>query len=190
MFSSKLRIQLTNCKGKIIYKSQIGQSKEKQHQVAYNLALRQAFNSIESLNYSYKENPVVLSYGASNAKINNDEVEQLREEISQLKEEKEKLKEETKVLPQEVKPVIVKEIIESPKPEIVKPDVLIAQEIFNGYQLLDSSSKVIMTIYTSGVKDVFIVKGKDAIIYKKGENWIYSETNEDNLLAQAIRIKF
>ena len=67
------------------------------------------------------------------------------------------------MLPQEVKPIVVEVIDESPKPETLQPDVLIAKGIFNGYQLVDSSSKVIMTIYTSGVKDVFIVKGKDAI---------------------------
>lgn len=188
MFITKLKVKLKNCRGEVIFTSKLGESRKKKYEVAYTLALREAFNSFAVLNYSYQENPVILAYGAPNSEANDEEIEKLKEEISQLKEKK--LNEETTALPLEVKPTVVVVIDESLKPETLQPDVLTAKGIFNGYQLLDSASKVIMTIYTSGVKDVFIVKGKDAIIYKKGKSWIYSETNDTDLLAQAINIKF
>ena len=188
MFITKLKVKLKYCKGEVIFTSKLGESREKKYQVAYTLALREAFKSFEVLNYKYQENPAILAYGAPNSKANEAEIEKLKEEITQLKEEK--LKEESTAFPQEANPTVVHVIDESLKPDSLQPNTLIAKDIFNGYQLLDSASKVIMTIYTSGVKDVFIVKGKDAIIYKKGEIWIYSETNETNLLSQAINIKF
>jgi len=195
MFNSKLRVQLKNCKGEVVFTSQLGQSREKKYQVAYTLALREAFNSFAPLNYTYKENAAILSYGSTNTKIDDGEVEKLKEEISQLKEEKEKLKAQTKEIPQEVKPQVVKPkepVVSSEitKPNLESPKTLYAKDVFNGYNLVNDTSKVVMRIYTSGAKDVFIVKGKDAIIYKKNDIWIYSETNEQNLLTRVIDIKF
>jgi hypothetical protein len=55
MFVSKLTIVLKDCKNTILFKSEIGKSKEKEYAVAYNEALRDAFLSIDKLNYHYKE---------------------------------------------------------------------------------------------------------------------------------------
>ena len=189
MFNSKLKIQLTNCKGEIIYTSQLGQSKEKQHQVAYNLALRQAFNSFESLNYAYQENPVILAYGSPVAEINNDEVEKLKEEISLLKEEKEKLKEDTKETPQEVKPTVVEVMIESTA-DIEKPNILFAQPITDGFQLVDSTPKVIYKIKKTGMFNVYLVEGQQAIIYQLDANWILEYYENENLKTKILNIKF
>jgi hypothetical protein len=55
MFVSKLTIVLKDCKNTILFKSEIGKSKEKEYAVAYNEALRDAFLSFDKLNYHYKE---------------------------------------------------------------------------------------------------------------------------------------
>lgn len=192
VFKTKLQVELKNCKGDIIYTSQFGESRDKKFQVAYNLALRVAFNSFETLNYSYKENPIILSYGSPIAVSNDTAIEKLKEQISQLKEEKEKIKAEVKVLPQKEKTVLREETITKSIQPIGENynTILSTKKIFNGFQLLDNTSSIVMIIYDSGIKDVFIVKGKDAIIYKKEKNWIYSETNDHELLTKIINIKF
>lgn len=204
---TKLKIQLKNCKGEIIYTSQLGKSKEKKYQVAYTLSLRQAFGSIESLNYSYQENPVILSYGGPIVKTNNDEVEKLKEEITQLKEEKEKLEEESEELPVVVKPVtaavVVKSTphVEEPKDNIVvhqeltkevydNVETLYAQPIKNGFQLVDSTPKVIFKIKKTGMINVFLVEGQRAIIYQLDANWIYEYYENEKLKTQILNIKF
>ena len=189
MFNSKLRVQLKNCMGEVVYTSHLGESREKKYKVAYTLALREAFESFEYLQYEYQENPVILSYGNPEVNSNNEEIEKLKEEISQLKEEKAKLGVEAQTNSQ----MPLSDPVEDQEevlPEPLEKEVLIAKGIFNGYELLDNASNVVMTIYISGLQDVFIVKGKDAIIYKKDNIWIYSETKENNLMAQAIEIKF
>ncbi|MCH4823955.1 hypothetical protein ML462_12320 [Gramella lutea] len=53
IFVTKLQIELKDCNGKVIFKSEEGRSREKEFKVAYNEALRDAFKSVEKLNYKY-----------------------------------------------------------------------------------------------------------------------------------------
>ncbi len=51
---TKLKIELKNCQKQVVYTSGIGKSREKQYKVAYNVSLRQAFESFNTINYNYK----------------------------------------------------------------------------------------------------------------------------------------
>ena len=53
-FKKKVQIIIKDCKGNVVLESDIGDSKENNHQKAYNEALRKAFKSVERLNYTYK----------------------------------------------------------------------------------------------------------------------------------------
>ncbi len=76
------------------------------------------------------------------------------------------------------------------KPIFVNDDeinVLYAQKIDGGYQLVDSSPKIVMILFSTPKQDVFIVKGEDAIVFKENGNWFRS----NNSTAQEIlNIKF
>lgn len=56
LFSTKLTVVLKDCKNAILYTSGEGKSREKEYQVAYNQALREAFGSFDKLEYKYIEN--------------------------------------------------------------------------------------------------------------------------------------
>ncbi|MBS7786506.1 hypothetical protein KIH23_04280 [Flavobacterium sp. CYK-55] len=64
---TKMQVFLLDCKKDTIYKSDVGTSKEKDFNVSYNLALRQALNSFEKLNYHYepKENELTTDNATS-----------------------------------------------------------------------------------------------------------------------------
>lgn len=51
---TRLQIELKDCDGKVIFVSQVGDSKLKDFTKAHHEALREAFKSIEDLNYSFK----------------------------------------------------------------------------------------------------------------------------------------
>lgn len=51
---TKMQITLKDCKNNLVYQSAIGKSKEKEYKIAYTRALREAFQSFETLNYQYK----------------------------------------------------------------------------------------------------------------------------------------
>ncbi len=56
LFVTKLMITLTDCNGNDVFKSSDGISREKEFKKAYHEALRDAFNDVKALNYSYKNN--------------------------------------------------------------------------------------------------------------------------------------
>ncbi len=81
---------------------------------------------------------------------------------------------------------------EAEKPS-VKPDVtgvLDAQPIDNGFQLVDSTPKVIYKIKKSGTSDMYFVEGKQAIVYKSGSDWILEYYENDTLKKDILKIKF
>ncbi len=59
MFVTKLTVVLKDCKNNILYTSTEGKSREKEYQVAYNQALREAFNSFDILGYKYNGENVI-----------------------------------------------------------------------------------------------------------------------------------
>ncbi len=201
VFNSKLKVQLKDCKNNIVFTSNIGKSKEKNYQVAYNLALREAFKSFETFKYQYKENETILSYGKKDSQESSAEIEKLKEEIKTLKEEKVVVAEVTKEVVAEKEVVAVKkpEIKEEVKKEtIVQPykqeskniDFLYAQKTDNGFQLVDSTPKVVYKIKKTGMPNVYLVEGKDAIIYQLNSNWFLEYYDNGKLQTKTVPIKF
>jgi hypothetical protein len=61
LFVTRLNIILKDCRNNIIFTSEEGISKAKDYKTAYHEALREAFESVEKLNYSYEpENTVAF----------------------------------------------------------------------------------------------------------------------------------
>lgn len=183
MFKTKVKVQLKNCNGQVIYTTPEGESRRKEYKSAYTEALRNAFNHFATINYKYNNSNTL---GNNNLEIPTEktisEIEQLKKEIKQLKENKEEKVEVNKDLKTIKEPV--NNTLDS------KEHTLYAQKINNGFQLVDKTPKLVYTIYNSGKKDVYIVKGQDAIIYKLNSNWVISQFINNNLEVKAIDIKF
>ena len=212
MFKTKLVVELKDCNDQVVYTSEIGESREKEYDKAYNEAVRNAFQSIEALNYKYKPSATITTAASQEVEVvpNNNqvakEIQQLKEEIESLKKEKEVVVEKAepkvtmvskveekqdpvvKASTKEVPVIAVKTVTTTEKVEV--SGVLYAQAIENGFQLVDSSPKVVYRIKKTSIADVFMVENKSATLYKKGDNWIL-EYYEDNVLKQDIlNIKF
>ena len=118
------------------------------------------------------------------------EIKQLREEIENLKQEKE----EAKVIIGEknttAQVVPVEPTTNASKSTSEVKDILYAQKIENGFQLVDSSPKVVYKIRNTSLENVFMVEGKNATLHKKGEAWILEYYENDVLKQEALNIKF
>ena len=68
MFMTKISVVLKDCKNTVLFTSIEGKSQEKEYQISYNLALREAFNSFYSLGYKYNGNNNFNSNTNVNAK--------------------------------------------------------------------------------------------------------------------------
>lgn len=175
---TKLFVVLKNCKNETIYTSEIGQSKEKEFRVAYNLALRDAFKSIKTIKYTYKPNEkAVVLTNKSNSTPK--QVEKLEEAI--IIPEKEII--DTNI---QIATIETKTEIESKN----ESNILYAQEIATGFQVVDSTPKVVMILFSTPKQEVFIVKGKDAIVYKEDGFWYLSENNGKSTTTKTLNIKF
>lgn len=201
MFKTKLKIQLKDCNDKLIFTSEIGESREKEYKTAYNLALRDAFKFIEALNYKYVPNNNITSISsATQAQVKNEvsqEIQQLREEIQHLKKEKvakvaaieKPVLKTTKVVTPQPKPIEKKAIKEIGVIEGAS-NVLYAQAIENGFQLVDSSPKVVYRVKHTNLKDVFLVEDSSAVVYKKDDDWVIEYYSGATLKQEALNIKF
>ncbi|WP_452597359.1 hypothetical protein [Pontimicrobium sp. MEBiC01747] len=191
MFKTKLKVELKNCNGEVVYTSLEGTSREKKYAVAYNNAIRAAFNSFKDLNYKYEPNEKTLAMAEAETK-KEEEIKRLKEEIKSLKavEEKVKVVEQVKT---EVKKPIEKEVEKEIKKDNIKTfnkDVLYAQPTNTGFQLVDTTPKVVYTLYASGQEHIFIVKGRDAVIYKVDTGWVIAEQKGNRLEKKNLNIKF
>lgn len=200
MFKTKLTVELKNCNDEVVYTSEMGESREKEFQRAYTEAARNAFKSIEALNYKYEPSAdasVAISKEIDTKSEVSKEIETFRQEIENLKKEKEtvveKVEPKVEVVTQvPVQKEVVKEIATTTTvtPKEATSAVLYAQAIDNGFQLVDSTPKVVYKIKKTSITDVYLVEGKNATLYKKDANWIL-EYYEDNVLKQdVLNIKF
>jgi hypothetical protein len=210
MFKTKLAVELKDCNDQVVFTSLLGESREKEYSKAYNEALRNAFKSIDTLNYKYVPGASSMAEESKEVLANNEvekEIQQLKQEIESLKKEKEVAVENADTTVGMVEKVSEKEIpmelvptkeapVKELKSETATPDskeslgVLYAQEIENGFQLVDSTPKVVYRIKKTGIVDVFLVENKNATLYKKGADWVL-EYYENNVLKQEVlNIKF
>lgn len=201
MFKTKLSIELKNCNDQVVYTSGMGESREKEYQRAYTEALRNIFIHIEALKYTYQPTTNVTETVVQETVETNqfsNEIQQLREEIQNLKNEKDAVvveKIEPKVETVSVVPVKetdVKEVSGNTTINVKETvtGVLYAQAIENGFQLVDSTPKVVYKIKKTSIPDMFLVENKNATLYKKDNNWIL-EFYENNVLKQEVlNIKF
>ena len=202
LFKTKLNVELKDCNDRVVYVSEVGESREKEYEKAYNEAIRGAFMSLESLNYQYDASKNLVSNMQPVAQNNNNQVSQeiqnLKNEIATLKKEKELVVKAEEVTVVEASAPVQKD---EPKPVAVKPEkvmpikqnldaVLYAQAIDNGFQLVDSTPKVVYKLKNSGLKDVFFVEGKQAIVYKKGNMWVMEYYEGESLKQESLPIKF
>ena len=184
---TKLQIELKNCDGVLVSLSKEGETREKEYSKAYNLALRDAFETYQSFNYKYKPSDKNLAKESTSVVNTNNEaeIERLQEELKLLKEEKNIVE----VVISEEKSKKVEPIIQEVK---VKEDnlSLYAQATNNGFQVVDNTPKVVMILLKTSKENTFIVKGENAIVYEEDGFWYISKNDGVKVSVERLDIKF
>tara|TARA_R110002111_G_scaffold60230_6_gene100804 strand:- start:4914 stop:5702 length:789 start_codon:yes stop_codon:yes gene_type:complete len=171
IFKTKLEIELKDCFGNIVMTSQEGQSREKEFKKAYTEALREAFETFQNFDYKYVSDKETL-VETSKPKVKN--VKQQMIEVDTPKEV---------ITAKETK---VEEVLTADN----LSDLHYAQEIDNGYQLVNSEPRIVMILLSTAAENVFMVKGKNAIVFKEDGFWYYSENNGKLEERKSMNIKF
>lgn len=177
MFTTKLHVILKNCNDQIIFEGANGESREKKFKVAYNIALREAFLYVKDLKYNYE--PLKDNTNTINKEIvSKPAVVAASTEVVATK------------VNDDITDVAVQLEDNYTRNDETESNTLYAQPINNGYKLVNSTSKVVYVLIFSGRKDFYMVKGKDATVYKLDDNWVIAETVGDDLQVKTLDIKF
>lgn len=171
MFSTNLTLLLKDCQNNIVFKSKEGKSREKEFSTSYNLALRDAFTSLEAIPYAYvpgdnvvKTAVVTVAPPAPSASV-------------------------IAVTPPAA-PVV------QPAANVISAEsaagTLYAQATANGYQLIDTTPKKVLTLFKTSVQDYFIADNGTAngIVLKKNGEWFFEYYKDGSLTAEKLAIKF
>ncbi|WP_367864539.1 hypothetical protein [Pedobacter sp. WC2423] len=172
MFTTNLTLLLKDCKGNIIFKSKEGKSREKEYKTSYNLALRDAFTSLDEVKYAY------------NGTVNADQ--QVATTTTAVT---------APVVATATVPVSAA-VIATAKPVVAESNqpagTLYAQPTVNGYQLIDTTPKKVLTLWRTSVQDYFIADNGTAngIVLKKSGEWFFEYYKDSKLMAEKLLIKF
>lgn len=160
LLTTKVVIQLKNCDGKIVYTSLEGGSKIKDYKKSYHQAIRNAFKSIEGLHYSYK--PLAGERKKLGLPKKNKESKLIKREVSSNK--------PTGVFRAEKR----EESLNSNRGNRInyRTKTLFAKRVREGFELYNRKEQCIFSVLKTNLKDVFVIKDKNGILYKENNIWI------------------
>ena len=160
IFSTNLTLLLKDCSGNIIFKSKEGKSREKEYNVAYDEALKDAFSSLNSVPYKYDSSITIQQ--AQIASVTSAASPQVP--------------------------------VSAQRGAVDISGTLYAQVIPNGYQLIDTTPRKVLTLLKTSVQDCFLtetgVGSPNGIVFKKNGEWFFEYYKEGTLVSQKLEIKF
>lgn len=209
LFTTTAALVLKDCSGKEVFITQQGKSKQKEYITAYSEVLREAFVSFDAINYSYKpkkvsnkeEAPITVSFKNDikkldkKPKLDTYQDPMIKQEATlenQSYKDVTPVASDIKKAADTKKEKVEQKITESTSSQSSAEWVLYAQEIPNGYQLVDSTPKIQLKLYKSSVPNVYIANGedKDGVVYSKNQQWFFEYYENEELITEGLKIKF
>ncbi|MGB5170144.1 hypothetical protein [Eudoraea sp.] len=201
MFNTVATLVLKDCSSKEIYTSAEGISKDKDQVKSYKEAIQEAFISIKALPYSYKpsleENNSAGAVPAA-AAVTADKPSSIMEQKAPAPPAEpayDPIAASSISNPEKV--VEVAAVTESTAAVVstsneAKEEVWYAQEIPNGFQLVDNTPKVRLKIYKTDTPDMFIAESDEVngVVYKRDTKWFFEYIKSGESEVQELNIKF
>jgi hypothetical protein len=158
---TKLFVVFNDCNGKVIFKSEVGKSREKEYEVAYSEALNLAFESVYALHYKYKERIA--------SSLTPDKVAPITASVQALG------------------TAVVANAVES-----TGPNMLYAQPTALGFQLIDSTPKVVYKILKTSNPSCFIAfkDNKQGVLVAKQDQWFFEYYENEKVISEKVTVKF
>jgi hypothetical protein len=174
MFTTSLTLLLKDCQGNIVFKSKEGKSREKDYRAAYDMALRDALTSVS---YTYN--------GSTN--------EQAQPITTASAAPEKPTATTTSTVPVKAPVVAATTPVKATEAISNQPaGTLYAQAIANGYQLIDTTPKIVLTLLKTSAENYYIASNATAngIVLKKGEDWVFEYYKDGKLISEKLLVKF
>lgn len=169
LFITRSKVELRDCKGKLVYTTMEGEGRSKDLKRAYYQSITGAFKKLSHISYAYDP-----SISRNQAVVEKKPV---------VVEEKKEVKRKPIVVS---KKVTVKE--ETPKKNALP--LLTAQKKGNTYQLANDKGNLVFVLLKTNDPEKFIIKDKNGTLVKKGEYWLAEYYDNDSLVTQKYSVKF
>ncbi len=193
MFTTKLSIALKDCNNVEVFRTVEGRSKIKEYIESYKEAIQNAFVSLGGINYEYEPKndevketaPVTISF--------KDDVKSVKEEPKEhIVEQKATEEEQIYKAVEPKRTTIVKAADSEASVMPIPTDLLYAQPIDNGYQLVDSTPKVVLKLEATSMENVFMTdfQGNNAVVFEKDGKWLLEYSENGKKVQKELNIKF
>ena len=199
IFITKASLVLKDCSSQEVLSTLTGKSKVKEYEGAYREAITEAFETIRAMDYKYvpkeqNSQPVTVSF--------KNDVKNMEKKIKPKNKVDVVVVQQVATPEEQVyksnEPVASKiEKAEQPTKEMMAEDrndsnILYAQELPNGFQLVDNTPKIRFRLLRTSIPDVYVVKhAKDnGVVYKKDGKWYIEYYFGDTLKTEELNIKF
>ena len=191
LFSTRTTLVLKDCNGAEVFRSIEGRSKIKEFKAAYRESVSNTFAPIKSLGYTYtpkdektakkESKTVTVSFKDDVNSVNKQPDSKVVQQTATQEEQSYK----------SVEPVasnITKSVVSKP----AESNVLYAQPTENGYQLVDSSPKVVLKLIKTSVDNIFLIDDdtKNGMVFKKGDKWLLEYADGNGKKQEELNIKF
>ena len=209
MFTTKTTITLKDCNGAEVFTTREGKSKSKEFKKAFNESIRKAMESFNGVNYVYsgkdvaEEKPLTVSFKNDVKSLKNTRIAEKLEPkgMNTDKVKYKKAKNDNPMVIQEA--TTENQSYKNLEPEAsnmgekvdddnLNVEIWYAQEIPNGYQLVDSTPKIRMKLFKSSNDHMYMAQsdGKSGVVYEKDGKWIFEYYEGGNLVQESLNIKF
>jgi cell division septation protein DedD len=194
MFSTNLTVVLKDCLGNTIFKSKEGKSREKEFYIAYDHALRDAFTSLNDVPYKYDS-----TLSAQSAQLPQQPVQMQQPTQTQPQQPAQPQPAQPQQQPAQPQPAQPQQQPTQPQPQPASAPTateitgtLYAQAIPNGYQLIDTSPKKVLTLLKTSTQDYYLAQSATftGLVFKKNGDWLFEYYKDDKLISQKLDIKF
>ena len=200
MFTTSITILLKDCQGNIVFKSKEGKSREKEYKVAYNEALRDAYTSLDQIPYAYigpsneTAQPTTASAASVKSTVAASTVPVKPAEAVTNQPAQPTITTTASVT--SVEPTVAASTVPVKSAESVSTNqpagTLYAQAIANGYQLIDTTPKIVLTLLKTSAENYFIANSAttNGIVLKKNEGWFFEYYKDGKLISEKLLVKF
>lgn len=104
------------------------------------------------------------------------------------------LKGQLNIETEEKKPIVLTEVAENPNEIEFKndPALLVAIPVENGYKLVDSDPKTVLTIQKTSSDDIFMAQkgNQQGTFLKKMNGWFFEYYQDGKLISEKVNVKF
>ena len=159
---TKLEVQFLNCKNQMVFKSDIGMSREKDFKTAYHQSLRAAFSSVSEANYKFNETVDTVS--------TNEKTISVKPAVSTVAVST---------------PMQAKDFSSSK----LTSEILMTQTSY-GFDIKDADGIVVYSLYQTISDGIYIIDRLPGIVYKRGNRFVREYISNQKIIIEPLTPKF